>query len=125
MCFFLQYTGKLYLLTVAPPGVSINFRSLICEKKQKTPEPIDTVETPAKIDELGFLTIDRPQEEEAIAPSTPVTHSTSLRFNDIRGVTNSERVGPARSFESIGKDPFLSEDREFDIILMNEVTKAV
>lgn len=117
VCFSELYICLLYTLILAPTGISINF-------KQKNPEHIETVETRANFEKLGVRTCDdRPPE--GVAPSTPVTHSNSLWCNDIHGVSNSERVAHASSFETIENDPSLDEDGESHVSLINEVINAV
>ncbi|KVH92781.1 Rad21/Rec8-like protein, C-terminal, partial [Cynara cardunculus var. scolymus] len=72
----------------------------------------DTMERDSKLDELGSLNTPKTSEQketEAIAPSTPVTHSTSLRFNE----TNSSRSGE--------KELFPIEDVELDEIQMKKL----
>lgn len=118
MFFSELYICLLYILILAPTGISINF-------KQKTPEQIETVETRANFDKLGVRTCDDRPPEEGVAPSTPVAHSNLLWCNDIHGVSNSERVEPASSFETIENDPSLDEDGESDVSLINEVINAV
>lgn len=116
------------------PIVPIDFRSLTCKKKLETPEPAEARETPAESDGLEPMeTRETPaktdglrspahgfREEEAIAPSTPVTHSTSVRFSEIRVTSKSYDAGPASSFESIGKDLSPSGNGELDKVLMDE-----
>ncbi|KAK2969813.1 hypothetical protein RJ640_028093 [Escallonia rubra] len=101
-------------------GIPLDFESFILRNKLETPEA-ETVPATAKTDEPGSPTIYRSPndlEQAAIAPSTPVAQSASLRFQNNDGGNNS--VG--RSMEdSIEKELSTRDDLELDMSLMNEV----
>ena len=78
------------------------------------------MEPDSKIEELGSLNTPKTLEQketEAIAPSTPVTHSTPLRFNDFH---ETSKANPTNS-ESREKELFPIKDTELDEIQMKEV----
>ncbi|XP_059645347.1 sister chromatid cohesion 1 protein 2 isoform X2 [Cornus florida] len=83
-----------------------------------TPDVV--VEPPGNLDLSGPPTVYRFPDQTDIAPSTPVTHSTSLRLHEVPEISNSDKVGPANSFESVLKGLSLSDDQELDISLLSE-----
>ena len=89
--------------------------------KLKSPEAVETVDATKKIGNIGSPTVHRPLDETDIAPSTPGTRSTSMRLHEAQEFTNFDGVRPARSFESMEKELSRSDDKEFDISLLNEV----
>lgn len=58
-------------------------------------------------------------EQTPIAPATPVTCSSSLRFHDMQGTSRSH-IEPASSTESTEKGALSMEDVEFEMNLMDE-----
>ncbi|KAA8548210.1 hypothetical protein F0562_004529 [Nyssa sinensis] len=137
------------------PDISSELRSLFCKRKLKTPKPVENVEAPENVDVLGsptvhsslnqianalstpvveapenvdvigFPIVHRSPDQTDIAPSTPVTHSTSVRLHAVAEISNSDRVGPASSFESIRKEPSQCENQEFDISLLDEEVNSL
>lgn len=59
-------------------------------------------------------------EQTPIAPATPVTGSSSLRFHDTQG-TSKSHIEPASSAEITEKEALSMEDVEFEMNLMDEV----
>ncbi|KAA8530121.1 hypothetical protein F0562_004830 [Nyssa sinensis] len=120
------------------PGISPELRSLFCKMKINTPEPVEhppvhssldltanarstpVVEAPENANVLVSPTIQKSPDQTDIAPSTPVTHSTSVRLHEVPEISYSGRVGLASSSESIHKKLSPSEDQEFDISSLNE-----
>lgn len=114
---------------VLEPIIPINadfpsdLKSVTCTNKLLVVEKVeDTMKPDSKIDELGSLNIPKTSEQnetEAIAPSTPVTRSTSsLRFNDIQETSKANQ--PTNSSESREKELFPIKDAELDEIQMKE-----
>ncbi|XAR58266.1 hypothetical protein NMG60_11026701 [Bertholletia excelsa] len=118
-------TWKLYKLSRLPQtllepliaGISSELTSVFSKKIFKSPEAVETVEAPAKLDKLTCPTVHKSMDEEDIAPSTPIASTSSLRLHELCKIRNSGIVGPTSSFESWGKR---YEDEEFDISLVNE-----
>lgn len=116
-------------------GISSELRSLFYIKKLKILESAETMDKPKKLDlpespTVGgseqiaeSSTVDR-SEQIAIAPETPVKHSTSIRSfespNDAKN-SNSEGASPASSFGIVEEEPSPHKDQELDLCLMNEV----
>ncbi|KAI3670118.1 hypothetical protein L6452_41762 [Arctium lappa] len=104
-----------------PSPVHADFPSVISRNKLLVLEKVeDTMEPDSKIDELGSLNTPKTAEQretEAIAPSTPVSHSTSLRFNEIH---ETSKANPTNSYESREKELFPIKDAEVDGIQMKE-----
>ncbi|KAG5534739.1 hypothetical protein RHGRI_022754 [Rhododendron griersonianum] len=103
---------------------SLELRSLSSKKELKSPEAVEPVEVPEKIGEIGSPAVHRTPDDTVIAPSTPVTCSTSLRSHDVRDSTNLDTVGPASSFENTGDIFSRNKDAEFDTFPVNEVTNS-
>lgn len=86
----------------------------------------DTVEPPvSKIDVLGPLNLQKiPEETEAevVAPPTPVTQSTSMRFSEIRESSKVNQVGPTSSCESGERAMLPIGGVDLDLIQREEVT---
>ncbi|XP_057465083.1 sister chromatid cohesion 1 protein 2 [Actinidia eriantha] len=102
------------------PCKSLELKSLFYKMKLKSPEAVETVDATKKIGNIGSPTVHRPLDETDIAPSTPGTRSTSMRLHEAQEFTNFDGVRPARSFESMEKELSRSDDKEFDISLLNE-----
>lgn len=107
-------------------GNSVAFGSLAPEKKLTTREPAETVEihvnkvisdTPVSQVVAESPVADRSQVQTPIAPATPVTHSTFLKTQDIRGVSNPDILEPARSFENTERQLTPNADQELDVAL--------
>lgn len=110
--------SQLYILTVLPAGVSINF-SLLREKEQKSPVKIETTKTPTKSHEIGSLSSHETFGENSIAPSSHVTNSVSQRDNNTCGSTNSDRLRCTRSFASVDRELSAVGDPKFDMSSMS------
>ncbi|XAR72481.1 hypothetical protein NMG60_11019133 [Bertholletia excelsa] len=104
------------------PGISLELRSLFRGKKLKKSEALETVETPEELHVFGSPAVHKSPDQADIAPSTPVGRSASLRPCEIPEVSNLNGVGRASSFQSLEKSP--SDDREFDLNLINEETNS-
>ncbi|KAJ9562480.1 hypothetical protein OSB04_007640 [Centaurea solstitialis] len=109
---------------VLEPIIPINadFPSVISSNKLLLLEKVeDTMEPDSKIEELGSLNTpnltSEQKETEAIAPSTPVTHSTPLRFNNLHETSKANSPTSSKSRE---KDFFPIKDTELDEIQMKE-----
>lgn len=75
------------------------------------------METTSKTGGLESPRIHRsPDPASLIAPSTPVTQSTSLRYRELRSSNIFDKEGPSMSFQSTEKD-----GQDFDLSFLNEV----
>lgn len=100
---------------------SLELRSLSSKKELKSPEAVEPVEAPEKIGEIGSPAVHRTPDDTVIAPSTPVTRSTSLRSHDLWENTYLDTVGLASSFDNTQEILYPNEDAEFDTRPVNEV----
>ncbi|KAK9067363.1 hypothetical protein SSX86_014690 [Deinandra increscens subsp. villosa] len=84
----------------------------------------ETADTPiSKTDELGKLNLHKLYEKteaEVIAPLTPATQSTSMRFNEIHETSRVNQVEPTSSCESREKVIFPIRDVDLDVIQREE-----
>ncbi|KAL3526162.1 hypothetical protein ACH5RR_014534 [Cinchona calisaya] len=111
------------------PWNSVAFQSVVQQEKLTTTQPVDTAEICANnvIAEVPTIQVhtessikDRCEEQTPIAPTTPITRSTSLRLHEVRGASRTDISEPASSSESIGKQTTLNEDKELEAALMDE-----
>nr|XP_043617218.1 sister chromatid cohesion 1 protein 2-like isoform X2 [Erigeron canadensis] len=98
----------------------ISTKELVLEEVEETREPDPKVtelmplnmnkvseereETIAPSTPLNMNKVSEEREEETIAPSTPVTRSTSLRFHEVHAKSLASQAGPASSSETVERD---------------------
>lgn len=94
---------------------------VLIEQEQEQVE--QTMARDSKVDNVGPLDVHEIHEErdEGIAPSTPVSQATSVRFSEIHETSKVNQAEPTSSYESGEKKHSHNRDVELDENEMEEV----
>ncbi|KAH7532362.1 hypothetical protein FEM48_Zijuj04G0011800 [Ziziphus jujuba var. spinosa] len=118
--------SRCFLGPLVPLVVSLEIRSLFCEKKLKVIESAQTVGPPEKLDIPESLNVGG-SEQISIAPETPVQHSTSMRTFKSPGSPEALEFDGERhaAFEIVEKEQSLCRDPQFDLNLYEEIDSCL